>query len=468
MSEKLNKDNAANQIPQRFTLDSFKRISNQMVATSEAAWTNNNSRYSLYRKQKEYTMEEIQKIINSNDTVLQAKLSRDFFYKDGFYKRILMYYATLLKYTGVLIPNPAPGKSLSEKSLQKRYYSAMEYVDRMSLSTLLTNFSIRALINGAYYGVLVGKDKHDFVVLDLPQGYCRTLFKDFTGNDIIEFDVSYFNTISNKESRQEALKLYPKVISSYYRLWVKDKVTTPWVIIPSDIGICFPFYDGAPLFLNIIPATIQYDEAVETERERELEEIRKIIVQKIPHLNDGGLLFEPDEAEVIHQGTVGMMKGNKNVSVLTTYADVDSIISRTSSEAANNALEKMVQKQEMTNASSIQNLIKNVGCAVGTSSVGFLVSSYSQIYQSYLVDRLSLLNHSFATQIHVISSNLMGIANSEGVANIMAQVKIYKTLIQQSTLCAFINAYRIYAILIVLLLPFVFMLKKFEFKEDKN
>ena len=370
MSEKLNKDNAANQIPQRFTLDSFKRISNQMVATSEAAWTNNNSRHSLYRKQKEYTMEEIQKIINSNDTVLQAKLSRDFFYKDGFYKRILMYYATLLKYTGVLIPNPAPGKSLSEKSLQKRYYSAMEYVDRMSLSTLLTNFSIRALINGAYYGVLVGKDKHDFVVLDLPQGYCRTLFKDFTGNDIIEFDVSYFNTISNKESRQEALKLYPKVISSYYRLWVKDKVTTPWVIIPSDIGICFPFYDGAPLFLNIIPATIQYDEAVETERERELEEIRKIIVQKIPHLNDGGLLFEPDEAEVIHQGTVGMMKGNKNVSVLTTYADVDSIISRTSSEAANNALEKMVQNIyaeggvsgelfAATGSSSLETSIKN-------------------------------------------------------------------------------------------------------------
>ena len=44
----------------------------------------------------------------------------------------------------------------------------------------------------------------------------------------------------------------------------------------------------------------------------------------------------------------------------------------------------MVSKEDMTNASSIQNLIKNVGCAVGTSSVGFLVSSYSQIYQSYL------------------------------------------------------------------------------------
>ena len=48
-------------------------------------------------------------------------------------------------------------------------------------------------------------------------------------------------------------------------------------------------------------------------------------------------------------------------------------------------LYSMVSKQDMTNASSVQNLIKNVGCAVGTSSVGFLVSSYSQIYQSYLV-----------------------------------------------------------------------------------
>ena len=54
-----------------------------------------------------------------------------------------------------------------------------------------------------------------------------------------------------------------------------------------------------------------------------------------------------------------------------------------------------VSKEEMTNASSIQNLIKNVGCAVGTSSVGFLVSNYSQVYQHYLVDKLTPLNEVF-------------------------------------------------------------------------
>jgi len=54
-------------------------------------------------------------------------------------------------------------------------------------------------------------------------------------------------------------------------------------------------------------------------------------------------LFEPEEAEVIHKGTVGMLKQNKNVSVLTTYADVDAIVSKTTSEAVSNNLEKMVQ-----------------------------------------------------------------------------------------------------------------------------
>ena len=62
-----------------------------------------------------------------------------------------------------------------------------------------------------------------------------------------------------------------------------------------------------------------------------------------------------------------------------------------------------VKNAEMTNASSVQNLIKNVGCAVGTSSVGFFVSRFSQMHQTYLVDRLTALNTSFATKIGTIT-----------------------------------------------------------------
>jgi hypothetical protein len=35
-------------------------------------------------------------------------------------------------------------------------------------------------------------------------------------------------------------------------------------MIPKELGVCFPFFDGRPLFLNIIPATMDYDEAIAT------------------------------------------------------------------------------------------------------------------------------------------------------------------------------------------------------------
>ena len=125
-----------------------------------------------------------------------------------------------------------------------------------------------------------------------------------------------------------------------------------------------------------------------------------------------------------------------------------------------------VSKQEMTNASSVQNLIKNVGCAVGTSSVGFLVSSFSQIYQTYLVDRMTLLSSPFSTAISTMSAKFTQMGFDATTAIGMVQGKIYGQLIQQATLCAFMNAYRIYAVLVLLLVPLVFLLKNFEHKEE--
>lgn len=338
-----------NQAPKsEFDLASFKKAKDRMIATNDGAYVKNTyiSLYESRLRSQTYTPEDINNIIDHGSLLEQQNLSRTYFYKDGYYKHIIIHYATILKYAGLLIPNPTLGKKLSSPHISKKYYNALDYIEIMSIPTFLTNCAVRALVDGAYYGAIVSDDLKHFSVIDLPYVYCRSNFKDEYGNDLVEFNVSYFDTIISEDDRATALKAYPKEIAQGYRRWTeakKKKLISPWIVLSSEVGICFPIFDGRPLFLSVIPRTLEYDDAINTERERDAEEIRKIIVQKIPHMQDGRLLFEPEEAEEFHAAAVGMLKGNKNINVLTTYADVDAIGSKTSAENANNIMQRMEQ-----------------------------------------------------------------------------------------------------------------------------
>lgn len=294
---------------------------------------------------KQYTLEEVEKIIESGSIDEQRVLSFYFFERDGLYKRILTHYATILAYQGLLIPNPISGMKLSETHIKKKYVAALDYLEKIKIPTLFTRISLKVLIEGSYYGILLNLKKDKFTVIDLSSNYCRSRLYDADGNELIEFNVTYFDSIYDEKVKWLVVNSYPKLISNHYKQYHNGKISSPWVLLPGDMGIHFSFFgDGRPFFLNVIPASIQYDDAVDNEREREREEIRKIIVQHIPHLtNTGELVFEPDEALEMHEGAVNMMKGNKNLSVLTTYADVDSVVSKTSADNVSNALDKMRQ-----------------------------------------------------------------------------------------------------------------------------
>ena len=350
-------------------ISSYSKAQQKMIATSDNTYgTLGTSRARYLERIRDYTPEKIERIITSGSLAEQQALSRNFFYKDGYYKQIIIHYATLLKYAGLLIPNPSLGKKLSTSHISKRYYNALDYVEKMNLPVFLTDCATRALIDGCYYGVIVQLDKQNFSVLDLPSGYCQTRYKDLNGDDLIEFDVSYFNSIVDLTAKEQALASYPKFIRDAYKKWQKQKSSNSWVIIPSDIGICFPFFDGRPLFLSVIPASLEYDDAIQTERDRDAEEIRKILVQKIPHLQDGRLLFEPDEAAEMHAGAVGMLKGNKNISVLTTYADVDAVVSKTTGESTSKTLEQ-IEKNIYAQAGVSGQIFSSIGSSTLDASI---------------------------------------------------------------------------------------------------
>lgn len=323
----------------------FQSTYSKMIATNETAYKSSDLySSSLYRAtRKDYTIEEVMATIATGTTAEKANMSRSFFQSDGFYKRIVSYFGTLLKNTGILIPSPAPGKTIKDKGVAKRYTDATNFVDRMDLQNNLTRITMKVLIDGAYYGVTTSKGANNYSTLDLPFAYCRTNFKDELGNDIIEFDTKYFDSLILPATRKMALETFPKEMSKHYRRWKANKAVSSWMFVNPKTSICFYLYDTIPLFLNVIPSTMEYDLAIARNAVAEAEEIKKIIVQQIPHIKDGSFLLEPTEAEEIHKGAVKMLQSsNPNVSVLTTYADIDSISSQGKADSAKvNNIEKM-------------------------------------------------------------------------------------------------------------------------------
>lgn len=372
---------------------SFAKVKDSLIATNDRAW--NSSYFRSYTTStRDYKPEEIKRIVESGSLEEQQKLSRNYFLKDGIYKKLILYYATLLDYAGLLIPNPSFGQNLSTSHLQKRYQRAIDFIDSVPLRSIFVGFSQRALVDGCYYGVISELDKNVLSIIDLPPNYCATNFKDELGNDIVEFNVAYFDTIHSEAKRKEALNSYPKFIVTAYRKYKKGK-GPQWILIPSDVGVCFPALDGRPMFLSAIEACVEYDNAIDIEQARALENIRKILVQEIPHLSDGTLLFEPDEVQLMHEGAVGMMKGNRNVSVLTTYGNIEAVASSSSADTINNTLDRMY-KNIYNNAGVSSELFCSTGSATLAASIKMDISIMMTFATRYAFFTTQLVNQLFA------------------------------------------------------------------------
>lgn len=88
------------------------------------------------------------------------------------------------------------------------------------------------------------------------------------------------------------------------------------------MGIYFSYFEERPFFLDLIPLLDDLDDYKDIDKKRNMMALKKILVQKIP-IDGMNLVFEPDEAEEMHDGSVQMLKNNEELDVLTTYANVD-------------------------------------------------------------------------------------------------------------------------------------------------
>lgn len=115
--------------------------------------------------------------------------------------------------------------------------------------------------------------------------------------------------------------------------------------------------------------------------------------------------------------------------------------------------------EQMTNATGLQNLLKNIGSAIGTSLVATMLTRFSQVHQYMMVGHLSELNEAFIERVQTTAA-MLSQYTSPSVAHYMAQYSQYGQLIKQASLWAFMDSFRIFGLLCFVLIPLLILFKR--------
>lgn len=118
-----------------------------------------------------------------------------------------------------------------------------------------------------------------------------------------------------------------------------------------------------------------------------------------------------------------------------------------------------LKNSQMTNASGLQNLLKTIGGAIGTSLVATMISRFSQVHQNGLVKYLSETNPIFAERLQAYTGAFISQAGDSLNAAYMAGKILYNQLLQQSSLCAYMTTFKVFSISCFVILPMMFILK---------
>ena len=265
------------------------------------------------------------------------EISNYFYEASGIYQRMCKYLALLYRYDWFVTPfqekktggSKEPTAASGNKMLVD-FSKVLKYLDNSDVKRLFGNIALEVVKNGSYYGCIIDfNDK--FSIQQLPSAYCRSRFT--RGVDpVIELDMRFFDVyFPNVQYRLKVLSMFPKEIQKAYIQYKEGKLVGDypgdkrgWAMLDPDTTIKFNLNNGDfPPLAGVIPSIIDLDSAQELDRKKTMQQLLKIIIQKLPLDKNGDLIFDVDEARDIHNNAVKMLGRAVGVDVLTTFADVE-------------------------------------------------------------------------------------------------------------------------------------------------
>ena len=268
--------------------------------------------------------------IRDKDAATMREISDFYFETSGVYKRAVEYLAKLYRYDYYLVPYISRNGEADKKKVLKIFDEALNFIENSSLRKLFSSKALEVIKYGCYYGYRI-ESKEKIILQDLPVEYCRSKYF-INGKPTVEFNMKFFDDkFRDSGYRQKILDIFPPDFNKGYRLYKSGQLPpeqsgeeNSWYMLDPKYTVKFNLNDSdMPYLINAIPAIIDLDEAQEIDRKRMLQQLMKILIQKLPLDKNGDLIFDVEEGKDLHRNAVDMLSKTLGVEVLTTFADID-------------------------------------------------------------------------------------------------------------------------------------------------
>lgn len=314
--------------------------------------------------------------IYKHDYDTLREISNYFYEANGIYYRLCRYMAYLYRYDWYVTPFVIDAEKEKQNKILTDFAKVLSYLDNSDTKRLCGDIVLEVMRNGVYYGIIMDfGDK--FGIQKLPPAYCRCRY--YSGIDpIVELNVRFFDAyFSNPQYKIKVLKMFPVDVQKAYVAYKQNKLKGDY---PGDTSYWYPLDPGMsvkismndsdfPPFVGIIPSLIDLDQAQELDRKKTMQQLLKIIIQKLPLDKNGDLIFDVDEAKDIHNNAVMMLRKAIGVDVLTTFADIDVADMRDKNTTTTTDDLKKAERTVFNNSGTSQNLFNAEGNLAVTNSI---------------------------------------------------------------------------------------------------
>ena len=125
----------------------------------------------------------------------------------------------------------------------------------------------------------------------------------------------------------------------------------------------------------------------------------------------------------------------------------------------------MLRNEEIGNATGLYNLMRNIGAAAGIAMMTTFLARGAQVHQTILVAHMTPYDSAYQQQLHTVHAALTP-ASGSYAAGRQAEAIMGAELSRQASLWAYVDDFRILAILSLACAPFVLLLRRLRHKES--